>query len=109
MYPQVVLESNISSFLALSEFYHLLPLKAQVEDFAIKSLNMENVVEMFSLANIYKAGILLEATRFFILENRKILGQQDLSQVPPSVMTELFVLLSQSSPLIVCCPSAPSV
>ena len=60
----------------------MLPLKSEAEDLAIKSLNMENVVEMFSLANIYSAGVLLEATRFFILENKKTLGQQDLSQVP---------------------------
>ena len=74
VYTLVVLESNLSSFLDLSELYNLLPLKSQAEDLAIKSLNMENVVEMFSLANIYSAGVLLEATRFFILENKKTLG-----------------------------------
>ena len=94
--PHVVLKSNLSSFLTLSELYNLLPLKAQVEDVAIKSLNMENVVEMFSLANLYKAGILLEATKYFIVENKKTLGQQDFSQVPQSVMAELFILLSQA-------------
>ena len=94
--PHLVLETNISIFMKLSDYYNLDPLKSQVEDAAIKSLNMENVVEMFSLANIYSAGVLLEATRFFILENKKTLGQQDLSQVPQSVMAELFILLSQS-------------
>ena len=94
--PHVVLKSNLSSFLALSELYNLLPMKAQTEDLAIRSLKMENVVEMFSLASIYKAEILLEATKLFILENKKTLGQQALSQVPASVMTELFILLSQS-------------
>ena len=94
--PQEVLESHLSSFLALSELYNLLPMKAQTEDLAIRSLKLENVVEMFSLAKIYKAEILLEATEFFIVENKKTLGKQDLSQVPPSVMTELFILLSQS-------------
>ena len=63
---------------------------------AIKSLKMENVIELFSLASIHGAGILLEATNFFILENKNTLGQQDLSQVPLSVITELFILLSQS-------------
>ena len=94
--PQMVLGANLSSFLALSELYNLLPLKSQAEDLAIKNLNIENVVEMFSLANIYKAKILLEATKVFILEKKKILGQQDLSQIPKGVMEKLFILLSQS-------------
>ena len=94
--PRVVLETNLSSFMKLSDYYHLEPLKAQVEDAAIKSLSIENVVEMFSLANLHNSKILKKASRYFILENKKILGQQDLSQVPPSVMTELFKLLSQA-------------
>ena len=94
--PNAVLESNLCSFMKLSDYYHLEHLKAQVEDAAVKSLNMENAVEMFSLANLHNAEILKKASRYFIVENKKILGQQDLSQVPPSVMTELFKLLSQS-------------
>ena len=94
--PQLVLEANISSFLELSDLYNLAPLKAQVEDTAITSLTMENVVEMFSLANLYNAEILKEATKFIIVENKKIIGEQDLSQVPQSVMMELFKLLAQS-------------
>ena len=94
--PPEVLGPNLSSFLELSMLYDLEPLKAQVEDLAIQTLNIENVVEMFCLAKIYKAGTLLEATEIFIVENKKTLGQQDLSQVPQSVMTDLFILLSQS-------------
>ena len=94
--PHVVLETNISSFMKLSDYYNLDPLKSQVEDVAIKSLDLENVVEMFSLANLHNAESLKRVSRYFIIENRKILGQQDLSQVPPSVMMELFKLLSQS-------------
>ena len=94
--PKVVLETNLSSFMKLSDFYNLDPLKSQVEDVAIKTLDMENVVEMFSLANLHNAESLKRVSRYFIIENRKILGQQDLSQVPPSVMAKLFKLLSQS-------------
>ena len=94
--PTVVLEANISSFMELGDLYNLDPLKAQVEDMAIKNLTLENVVEMFSVANLYNAEALKEVSRFFIVENKKILGQQDLSQVPLSVMTELFKLLAQS-------------
>ena len=91
-----VLESNLSSFLRLADFYHLETLKAQVEEAAIKSLNLENVVEMFSLANLYNTGTLKKVTKFFIMENKRIIGEQDLSRVPQNVMTELFKLLSQS-------------
>ena len=91
-----VLASNISSFMKLADLYNLKPLRAQTEDAAIKSLTMENVVEMFSLANLHKARKLKEASTFFILDNRKILGEQDFSQVPQSVMAELFKLLTQS-------------
>ena len=68
----------------------------QVEDAAIKTLNIENVIEMFSLASVCHAGTLEEATEIFIVENKKILGQQDLSQIPPSVMTEVFKIVTQS-------------
>ena len=73
--PPEILESNISSFLALSDYYQLQSLKAQVEDTAIKCLTMENVVEIFSLANLYNAEILKEATMLFIVENKKIIGK----------------------------------
>ena len=94
--PKAVLETNLCSFMKLSTYYHLEPLKAQVEDAAVKSLNMKNVVSMFSLANLHNARKLKKASKFFILENKKILGEQDLSQVPPSVMTELFKLVAKS-------------
>jgi len=94
--PQEVLETNLSSFMKISDYYHLEPLKSQVEDAAIKSLDIENMVEMFSLANLHNAETLKRVSRYFIVENKRILGQQDLSQIPLSVMTELFKLLSQS-------------
>ena len=92
--PTAVLEANISSFMELADLYNLDPLKAQVEDMAIKNLTLENVVEMFSVANLFNAEILKEASKFFIVENKKILGQQDFSHFSPSVMTELFKLQS---------------
>ena len=86
-----VLEGNLPSFLELSHFYDLEAMKAQVERTAINGLTMENVVEMFSLANLHNARALKEATSFFILENKKKLGQQNLSKVPAIVMTELSI------------------
>ena len=94
--PPEILGSNLSSFLKLADLYDLKPLKAQTENTAIKSLTLENVVEMFSLANIHNAKKLKRASKFFIVENKKILGEQDFSEVPQSVMTELFKLLTQS-------------
>ena len=92
--PEVV-KSNLSSFLKLADFYHLESLKEGVESVALNGLNLENVVEMSSLANLYNAGTLKKATKFFIVENKTILGKQDFSRVPQTVMTELFKLLSQ--------------
>ena len=57
---------------------------------------MGNVVEMFSLANLHNAGTLSEATKIFIMKNKMVLRDQDLSQIPPSVLTELFKLVTQS-------------
>ena len=94
--PPEVLGSNLPSFLNLADLYDLKPLKAQTEDAAITGLTMENVVEMFSLASLHNAKKLKKASKFFIVENKKILGQQDFSQVPRSVMTELFKLVTQS-------------
>ena len=65
----------------------------QVEDAAIKTLNIENVIEMFSLASVCHAGTLEEATEIFIVENKKIPSKQGFSQVPQDVMTELFKLV----------------
>ena len=97
--PTGILKANIASFMDLAELYNLGPMKAQVEDVAIKSLSEDqdiaNVVEMFSLANQYNAETLLEATKVVIVENKKILGQQDLSQIPQSIMAELFKIVSQ--------------
>ena len=94
--PPEILKQNLSSFLAISDFYHLETLKVQTEDAAIKSLNIENVVEMFSLANLHKAIKVKKAIKFFILENKKKLAEQDLSQVPQSLLMELFKLVTQS-------------
>ena len=90
------MEANLSSFLALSELYNLVHLKSQVQDSAIKNLTVGNVVEMFSLANLHNAGTLSEATKIFIMKNKMVLRDQDLSQIPPSVLTELFKLVTQS-------------
>ena len=65
----------------------------QVEDAAIKTLNIENVIEMFSLASVCHAGTLEEATKIFIVENKKIPSKQGFSQVPQDVMTKLFKLV----------------
>ena len=69
--PLAVLEANLPIFLELSDYYDLQPMRAQVENLAIKGITMENVVEMFHLADLYNAPTLKEATRFFNLVNKK--------------------------------------
>ena len=62
---------------------------------AIKTINMENLIEMFSLANQFNAETLKEATKSYIVENKKMIGQQDFCQVSQSIVVELLKLLSQ--------------
>ena len=92
--PQDVLEANLPTFMDLSEFYQMDQLKAQVEAAAIKTLSMENVVEMFGLAKKYNADTLLEATKLYIVENKKMIGKQDFSQVPKIIADDLFKLVA---------------
>ena len=80
--PSEVMDANLSSFLRLADYYDLAAMKAQAEHSAITSLTVENVLEMFSLADLYNAKVLKEATSLFIKEKKEDVGQQDLSQVP---------------------------
>ena len=89
-----VMEANLSTYVRLADYYDLDAMKAQAEDAAIACLTLENVVEMFSLANLYNAGVLKEATEIFIEEKKEDIGKQDLSHVPTNIRTELSKLLN---------------
>ena len=91
--PQRVLQENLESFLQLSESYDLTRLKFQTEEAGIDMLTVENMVEIFALADHYCAYKLLEVSEFLIKTNRKALKNQDLSEVPQEVFAAIFKML----------------
>ena len=91
--PPKVLEKNVESFLGLAERFFLKPLKDQTEAAAIKKITVENMLSMFALADLYNAENLKEVSRLFIKENRNVLKDQDLSEVPNNVCSEVVKLL----------------
>ena len=91
--PTTVLEENLESFLALSEYYDLKPLKYQAEEAAVEKITVKNMVHMFALSEHYNAYKLMEVSEFLIKTNRSILKNQDLSEIPASVFTTIFKML----------------
>ena len=91
--PPNVLEENVESFLTLAEFYDLKSLKFQTEEAAIEKMTGENMIHMFALADLYKSKELKRESEFLIKTNKNILKNQDLSEVPANVMTEVVRLL----------------
>ena len=91
--PKNALEENLETFLALSEFYDVKPLKLQTEEAAIEKITVGNMIDMFALADRYNAENLKEVSKFFIKTNKNVLKDQDLSGVPANVFTEIFRLL----------------
>ena len=88
-----VLEENVESFLGLAESYDLKPLKDQTEEAAIKKLTVENMLATFAVADLYNAENLKQVSQLFIEENRIILKDQDLSEVPTNVCSQVVKIL----------------
>ena len=63
-------EENLRCFLELAEKYDLPHLKEEVEELAIRKLTVENMVDMFLLADIHSAKDLRNAAEDFIKTNR---------------------------------------
>jgi len=88
-----VLEENLESFLSLSEEYDLGPLKLQAEQVAIKELTTENMLEMYLLADLYRAQHLKEASEFLMTRNREVVKQMDLSKYPANTVRDVLCRL----------------
>ena len=71
---------EIGSFLDLSEAYNLTSLKLLTENVALGRLKCENMLEMYFLADKYKAKELKAAAELFIRSNKKYLDSQDLQE-----------------------------
>ena len=63
-------EGNLRCFLELAEKYDLPHLKEEVEELAIRKLSVENMVDMFLLADFHSAKNLKNAAEVFIQTNR---------------------------------------
>ena len=75
-----LIAKEIGAFLDLSEAYDLTSLKLLTESVAIGTLKVENMVEMFFLADKYKAEELKSASERFIRSNKKYLNSKDLEE-----------------------------
>ena len=63
-------EGNLRYFLELAEKYDLPHLKEELEELAIRKLTVENMVDMFLLADLHSAKDLRNAAEDFIKTNR---------------------------------------
>ena len=80
-------EENLRCYLELAEKYDIPHLKKEVEELAMRKLTVENMVDMFLLADLHSAENLRNATEIFIRTNRlKVkeglseLGKLDMDQ-----------------------------
>ena len=88
--PQEALQANLASFFDLAGFYNLAPLKLLTEEAAIQMLTVENMVELYVLADLHTAAGLKNGAEIFIQKNKKELKQMDLSGYPPKVVIGLL-------------------
>ena len=86
-------EGNLISLLELSEKYNLPHLKEEVEELAIRKLTVENMVDMFLLADIHSAKDLKTAAEGFIKTNR-IKVREDLAELDKLERGQLMKIMS---------------
>ena len=79
-------EGNLRGFLDLSEKYNIPHLKEEVERLAMRKLTVENMVEMFFLAEFYSAEDLKKGAEDFIKINRMKVkeGLAELEKLEPN-------------------------
>ena len=91
--PHESLKGNLKTFLELADFYDLGSLKLQAEKAAISKMNCENMVDMFTLADLYRADKLKEEAENFIKKNKDTLKKQDLSGLPVNIYVDIVKIL----------------
>ena len=91
--PHVNLGENIKIFLELADFYDLGSLKLQTEKAAFSKMSCENMVDMYVLADLYRAENLKEAAENLIKENKDTLKKQDLSGLPVNIYVDIVKIL----------------
>ena len=87
--PDDSLRENIKTFLELADFYDLGSLKLQTEKAAARKMSCENMVDMYVLADLYRAENLKEAAENLIKKNKETLKKQDLSGLPVNIYVDI--------------------
>ena len=86
-------EESLGWFLELAEKFDLPHLKEEVEELAIRKLTVENMVDMFLLADIHSAKDLKTAAEGFIKTNR-IKVREDLAELDKLERGQLMKIMS---------------
>ena len=86
-------ERNLRCLLELAEKFDLPHLKEEVEELAIRKLTVENMVDMFLLADIHSAKDLKTAAEGFIKTNR-IKVREDLAELDKLERGQLMKIMS---------------
>ena len=86
-------EENLECFLDLAEKYDLPHLKEEVEGLAIRMLSVENMVNMFLLADLYSAQELKNEAEDFIKTNR-IKVKEGLAELEILEKSQLMKIMS---------------
>ena len=91
--PHESLKENMKTFLELADFYDLGSLKLQAEKAAVSKMSCENMVDMYVLADLYRADKLKEAAESLIKKNKDTLKKQDLSGLPVNIYVDIVKIL----------------
>ena len=88
-------EENLRCYLELAEKYDIPHLKELVEKLSIKKINVENMVEMFLLADHLSAETLGKATKDFIETNKKKVRENlaEMEKLEKSQMMKIMEIL----------------
>ena len=85
-------EGNLRCFLELAEKYDLPHLKEEVEELAIRKLTVENMVDMFLLADLHSAEDLRNAAEGFIRTNR-LKVKEDLDELEKLEKSQMMKII----------------
>ena len=86
-------EGNLRCFLELAEKYDLPHLKEEVEELAIRKLTVENMVDMFLLADLHSAKDLKNAVESFIRANR-LMVKEGLAELEKLEQSQRMKIMS---------------
>ena len=88
-------EENFRCYLELAEKYDIPHLKELVEVFAIGQINVENMVDIFLLADHFSAGTLGKAAKDFIKTNKKKVRESlaEIEKLEKSQMMKIMDIL----------------